>query len=64
VTVSVTTDEGMLNTTSHTFNENGSFTFIATDMAGNVTEKTVTITHIVSPTASKDHFDQSITYQA
>jgi hypothetical protein len=53
VTVSVTTDEGTLNTTSHTFNENGSFTFIATDMAGNVTEKIVTISHIVSSTQVK-----------
>jgi hypothetical protein len=53
VTISVTTDEGTLNTTSHTFNENGSFTFIATDLAGNVTEETVTITHIVSPTQVK-----------
>jgi alpha-tubulin suppressor-like RCC1 family protein len=53
VTVYVTTDEGTLNAESHTFNENGSFTFIATDLAGNVTEKTVTITHIVSPTQVK-----------
>jgi alpha-tubulin suppressor-like RCC1 family protein len=53
VTVSVTTNEGTLNASSHTFNENGSFTFIATDLAGNVTEKTVTITHIVSPTQVK-----------
>jgi hypothetical protein len=33
----------------HTFEHNGSFTFIATDDAGNVTEETVTINHIVIP---------------
>ena len=48
VTVSVTTNEGTLNKTSHTFNQNGSFTFIATDEAGNVTEETVTISHMVN----------------
>jgi hypothetical protein len=46
VTVTASTNEGTLNATSHTFTENGSFTFIATDDAGNVTEKTVTISHI------------------
>jgi hypothetical protein len=46
ITVSVTTNEGTLNQTSYTFTENGSFTFIATDEAGNVTEKTVIITNI------------------
>jgi hypothetical protein len=46
VTVSVTVNEGTLNATSHTFTENSSFTFIATDLAGNVTQKIVTITHI------------------
>jgi hypothetical protein len=47
ITVTVTTNEGTLNKTSHTFTENGSFTFIATDEAGNVSEKTVTITNIL-----------------
>jgi hypothetical protein len=46
VTVTASTNEGTLNQTSHTFTENGSFTFIATDLAGNVSEKTVTISHI------------------
>lgn len=40
------TDEGTLNKNVHVFTENGSFTFIATDEAGNVTEETVTITNI------------------
>jgi alpha-tubulin suppressor-like RCC1 family protein len=53
VTVMASTNEGTLNQTSHTFTDNGSFTFIATDLAGNVTEETVTITHIVSPTQVK-----------
>lgn len=39
-------EEGTLNATSHTFDENGSFTFIAQDLAGNVTEKTITIDNI------------------
>ncbi len=46
VTVEASTNEGTLNATSHTFTENGSFTFMATDAAGNVTEETVTISHI------------------
>jgi urease beta subunit len=46
ITVNVTTNEGSLNTSSHTFTENGSFTFTATDLAGNVSNRTVTITNI------------------
>lgn len=46
ITVTASTNEGTLNATSHTFTENGTFTFIATDPAGNVTESTVTITNI------------------
>ena len=46
VVVSATTNEGTLNATSHTFTDNGSFTFIATDAAGNVSSTTVTITNI------------------
>ncbi len=46
ITVEVSVDEGSLNKQSHTFTENGSFTFIATDRAGNITEKTVTIENI------------------
>jgi hypothetical protein len=47
ITVSVATSEGALNQTSYTFTTNGSFTFIATDAAGNVTSQTVTISNIV-----------------
>ena len=47
ITVTVTTNEGTLNQTSYTFTENGSFTFIATDEAGNITEMIVTITNII-----------------
>ncbi len=46
VTVTATTDEGTLNAGSHTFTANGSFDFVATDAAGNVTSVTVTITNI------------------
>lgn len=46
ITVTATTNEGTLNTASHTFQMNGSFSFIATDAAGNVTTKVVTITNI------------------
>ncbi|OCA88012.1 hypothetical protein A8F94_09300 [Bacillus sp. FJAT-27225] len=46
VVVTAETNEGTLNTKSHTFTENGSFNFIATDAAGNVTVKTISITNI------------------
>lgn len=46
VVVTVTTNEGTLNETVHTFTENGEFTFRATDATGNVTYKTVTISNI------------------
>lgn len=46
ITVSAATNEGTLNAASHTFTENGSFEFIATDGTGNVTTQTVTITNI------------------
>lgn|GEM_PF-7029839 len=46
ITVTASTNEGSLNETSHTFTENGSFTFIATDLAGNTSSEIVTITNI------------------
>jgi hypothetical protein len=46
LTVSATTNKGTLNASSHTFQNNGSFNFVATDAAGNVTTQTVTITNI------------------
>ena len=46
ITVYATVDKGTLNKTEYTFTENGSFTFIAEDEAGNRVEKTVTITNI------------------
>ena len=49
VTITASTNEGTLNTSSHTFDKNGSFTFVATDAAGNITENTVVINHIVIP---------------
>lgn len=52
IIVSATVDKGTLNQESYTFTENGSFTFIATDEAGNISEQTVEITNIdkVKPT--------------
>jgi len=46
IVVTVSTNEGDLNFTSHTFTSNGSFDFVATDTAGNVTTQTVIITNI------------------
>ena len=46
IIVSATANEGVLNASSHTFSANSSFDFIATDEAGNVTTRTVTITNI------------------
>ncbi|MEH7248345.1 Ig-like domain-containing protein [Neobacillus niacini] len=46
VVVTVTTNEGKLNVTSHTFEQNGDFEFVATDEAGNVTRKTVSVSNI------------------
>ncbi|MDV3426859.1 MAG: choice-of-anchor L domain-containing protein [Bacillota bacterium] len=48
IIVTASTNEGTLNVYSHTFTKNGSFSFIATDKAGNKTTKTVTIKNIVS----------------
>jgi beta-N-acetylglucosaminidase len=47
IIVSATTNEGTLNENQHTFTRNGSFEFIATDVAGNVTTQTVTVSNIV-----------------
>lgn len=46
ITVNASATGGTLNTVSHIFTANGSFDFIATDEAGNVTTQTVTITNI------------------
>ncbi|WP_066310402.1 Ig-like domain-containing protein [Bacillus sp. FJAT-29814] len=54
-------EEGTLNAKSHTFDENGSFTFIATDLAGNTSEETVTITNIdkIAPEAEVEYSSTS-----
>ena len=46
LTVYASAEGGTLNAENHTFAENGSFTFTATDEAGNKAEKTVTISHL------------------
>lgn len=48
IIVTASTNEGTLNVYTHTFTKNGSFSFIATDKAGNKTTKTLTIKNIVS----------------
>ncbi|WP_207953336.1 choice-of-anchor L domain-containing protein [Paenibacillus agricola] len=54
VIVTATTNEGTLNAASHTFSENGSFSFTAIDAAGNTSTQTVTIDNIdkVAPVIS------------
>ncbi|MBU3745151.1 MAG: deoxyribodipyrimidine photo-lyase, partial [Sediminibacterium sp.] len=49
IVVSALTNEGTLNTDSYTFLRNGSYTFIATDPAGNVSSQVVTVGNIVKP---------------
>jgi hypothetical protein len=46
VTVNASVNEGSLETSSWLFTANGSYTFTATDLAGNTSERTVTITNI------------------
>ncbi|MFT9077780.1 hypothetical protein, partial [Ethanoligenens sp.] len=47
ITVTASTDaDATLNATTHTFTQNGSFTFTATDALGHTTNQTVTITNI------------------
>jgi len=46
ITVYATTNKGTLNYSSHTFTENGSFTFYATNTASNQSMKTVEIKNI------------------
>ncbi len=46
ITVSASTSSGSLNATSHTFTQNGTFDFVATDIYGNVITKKITITNI------------------
>jgi parallel beta-helix repeat protein len=46
ITVNASTNEGTLNFTFYTFTVNGSFDFVATDLAGNTATETVTISNI------------------
>lgn len=46
VTICASTNEGYLDEACHTFTENGSFDFIATDVAGNKTIETVVVDFI------------------
>lgn len=66
IIVRASTNEGTLNTTQHTFNENGSFDFIATDLAGNVTTKTVAIVNIniTLPVITISSYNTALTNQS
>jgi|GEM_PF-3438370 len=46
ISITATTNEGSLNTSTHTFAQNSSFNFVAIDSAGNTTTKTITISNI------------------
>jgi hypothetical protein len=63
ITVTASTNEGTLNTTSHIFTANGSFDFVATDLAGNSSTTTVTITNIdkTAPVITLNGGDMSLT---
>jgi len=49
INVTASTSKGELNTTIHTFTENSTFTFIATDEFGNIAREVVSITNIINP---------------
>jgi hypothetical protein len=65
IIVIASANEGTLNTTSHTFTDNGSFEFIATDTAGNQSSEIVTISNIdkVAPTIKIDFYTTNPTNQ-
>lgn len=46
ITVTATSNEGVLNSSSYVFTQNGSFDFIATDAAGNTTTRTIVVSNI------------------
>lgn len=51
ITVTATVADGtFVSDSSHTFTENGSYDFVASDTAGNQATSTVTITNIIEPT--------------
>ena len=56
ITVSASTNEGTLNATSYTFLDNGSFEFIAIDLAGNETKEVVTISNIIKKLEAAQNF--------
>ncbi|TXT17901.1 MAG: fibronectin type III domain-containing protein [Erysipelotrichaceae bacterium] len=63
VIVTATTNEGSLGAASYTFTENGTYVFRAVDEAGNITEKSVTISHIdkIPPVITIAPFDSTTT---
>jgi hypothetical protein len=63
ITVVASANEGLLNFSSHTFTQNGFFEFIATDLAGNITKKTITITNINKNNSSSNNETSTSTSQ-
>ncbi len=65
VVVTASTNEGTLNFDSYTFTDNGSFEFVSTDAAGNVTTETVIITNIdkIAPVITVGPYSTSPTNQ-
>jgi peptidoglycan/xylan/chitin deacetylase (PgdA/CDA1 family) len=65
ILVSASTNEGTLNASEHLFAANGTFDFVATDGAGNITTQTVAITNIdkVAPVISIDGYVTTPTNQ-
>ncbi len=56
ITVYASTNEGSLNVSSYTFTENGSFEFVATDLAGNRTTELVSISNIIKKLDAVQNF--------
>lgn len=54
IVVTASIDIGTINETSHTFTENGSFDFVATNRMGDISTQTVTVTNIdkIAPVVS------------
>ena len=71
ITITASTNEGTLNSNKHIFYVNGTFTFSAVDLAGNVSTREINITNIdkVAPIITIDPYrttqtNQSITLHA
>ncbi|HEX9060568.1 MAG TPA: S-layer homology domain-containing protein, partial [Clostridia bacterium] len=66
ITVTASTNEGTLKESTHTFDQNGDFTFEAADAAGNTSSNTVKITNIdkTPPVITIDPYDTAAKYNS